>query len=180
MRSGAANDAGASAQKIWDAARARGVTLRRLHGSLLGVALDARGTLALSGSADRTAQLWKIADGALLQTWTHDADVRLGRAYRGGADALTGTKLDRGRAAGRCASLPFDEDGFREETRKGSLARPTRTGEEIRVRHAVSGNRVTQCLHDMLLTDDFGPSLRAVLAVKGLGHYSWLFTVGGP
>ncbi|MBI1946596.1 MAG: aminomethyl-transferring glycine dehydrogenase [Deltaproteobacteria bacterium] len=33
-------DAGASAQKIWDAARARGITLRRLGGSLLSVALD--------------------------------------------------------------------------------------------------------------------------------------------
>ncbi|OGQ16986.1 MAG: glycine dehydrogenase (aminomethyl-transferring) [Deltaproteobacteria bacterium RBG_16_71_12] len=33
-------DAGPAAQKIWEAARARGVTLRRFSGSLLGVALD--------------------------------------------------------------------------------------------------------------------------------------------
>ncbi|MBV6466622.1 MAG: hypothetical protein PGMFKBFP_01942 [Anaerolineales bacterium] len=61
-------------------------------------------------------------------------------------------------------------DGFRQQTRQRGLARAARTREEIGVRHAVSDNGVAEGLHDVLLADDFGPSLRAVFAVEGLGH----------
>jgi hypothetical protein len=38
---------------------------------------------------------------------------------------------------------------------------------------------MTECLHDVLLADDFGPSLRAVFAVEGLGHFgNWRLVIG--
>ena len=59
-------------------------------------------------------------------------------------------------------------DGFRQQAREGGLARPARTGEQVRVTDAIRRDGIAERLQHMLLADNFGPSLRAVFSIECL------------
>ncbi len=61
-------------------------------------------------------------------------------------------------------------DGLRQQTGSGGLASAAWTCEQVGVDNAVTHDRITQRLYDMLLPDNFIPFLGAPFIIESLGH----------
>ena len=70
-------------------------------------------------------------------------------------------------------------NGFRQQARERGLACAARPREQKRVTDAIRRDGIAERLHYMLLADNFGPTLRAIFSVEGLGHFLIIYIGNG-